>query len=379
MVLYKLIQEYRRSRESGSTLTLLNHDWNPMVTFKAIRESEKNPIQYIHYAIIFIVFAFVLYLIPVPAVVKLAIPAVLLVLVIVPITSQFFNYALPVLGWVALFFSSKFIPLQLRPPITVKVLPGMETILYGENLSQLLASYSSTFLDVLAWIPYGILHFSLPFVVAALIFLFAPPKTLRLYSFTFGYMNLVGVIIQNLLFACAPPWYKVLHGLEKANYSMKGSPGGLARIDKILGIDMYTSAFTNSPLIFGALPSLHSACASLDALWLCYLFPRFAPLWCVYVCWLWFSTMYLTHHYFFDLTFGCSLAIAAFYSAKLAGKLAINNKFCRWSYDQLDLFDPIKEDPLVTDNSFLIEDDLDVDDDVLFDDTSIEMRDMSTA
>ncbi|KAH3662268.1 hypothetical protein OGAPHI_005517 [Ogataea philodendri] len=379
MVITKLLQEYRRSKESGNTLPLLNTQWNPLTTLRSLDFREIRLSQYIHYTIVAIFFAFELYIMEIPVLAKPLIALTLIVLVTVPITSQFFNYALPVLAWVFLFFSSKYIPLQMRPPITVKVLPGMETILYGDNLSQLLASYTSTPLDIIAWIPYGILHFSLPFVVAALVFIFGPPKTLRVFSFTFGYMNLVGVVIQNLLFACAPPWYKVLHGLEKANYSMKGSPGGLARIDQILGIDMYTTAFTNSPLIFGALPSLHSACASLDAIWLSYLFPKFTPLWCVYVSWLWFSTMYLTHHYFFDLTFGCSLAIASFYSAKLVGKLAVNDKFCRWSYDMLNLHDPQVEDPLATDTSFLIEDDLDLEDDGFFDDTSIEMRDISTA
>ncbi|GME88050.1 unnamed protein product [[Candida] boidinii] len=158
----------------------------------------------------------------------------------------------------------------------------METILYGDNLSELLAGYKATVLDVLAWFPYGIVHFALPFIVAVLIWLFAPPTSLRSFGFAFGYMNLIGVIIQNI-FATAPPWYKILHGLEKANYSMKGSPGGLGRIDDLFGFDMYTTTFTNSPLIFGAFPSLHSACATMDALWLSYLFPKISWIFCIYV------------------------------------------------------------------------------------------------
>lgn len=293
----------------------------------------------------------------------------LLAIVTVPILAQFFGYGLPVLGWVFLFFTSRYIPLGLKRPITVTVLPAVETIFYGDNLSQVLASYTCTLLDLFAWLPYGIVHFALPFFVAGFIWLFAPPKTLRSFGWAFGYMNLVGVIIQDLLFPAAPPWYKVLHGLEKANYTMSGSPGGLGRIDKILGFDLYTSNFSNSPLIFGAMPSLHSACATMDCLWLCYLFPRWRPLWYCYVLWLWFSTMYLTHHYFVDLVAGSCLALTFFGWVLIDGRLPINDKLCRWSYTDIKYHDPVASDPLLPeagdsfamepldDSAFVIDDD----------------------
>ena len=77
-------------------------------------------------------------------------------------------------------------------------------------------------------------------------------------------MNLLGVLIQ-MAFPAAPPWYKNLHGLEPANYSMHGSPGGLGRIDKLLGVDMYTRVFQFINH-FGAFPSLHSGCCIMEVL-----------------------------------------------------------------------------------------------------------------
>lgn len=71
-------------------------------------------------------------------------------------------------------------------------------------MSNLLSAHKHAVLDVLAWLPYGILHFAGPFIVAAVIFLFAAPGTLRVYARSFGYMNLIGVMIQ-LCFPCAPP------------------------------------------------------------------------------------------------------------------------------------------------------------------------------
>ena len=230
---------------------------------------------------------------------------------LIPLTSQFFLPALPVFTWLALYFTCAKIPQEWKPAITVKVLPAMETILYGDNLSNVLATITTGVLDILAWLPYGIIHFSFPFVLAAIIFLFGPPTALRSFGFAFGYMNLLGVLIQ-MAFPAAPPWYKNLHGLEPANYSMHGSPGGLGRIDKLLGVDMYTTGFSNSSIIFGAFPSLHSGCCIMEVLFLCWLFPRFKFVWVTYASWLWWSTMYLTHHYFVDLIGGAMLSLTVF-------------------------------------------------------------------
>ncbi|KAH3679731.1 hypothetical protein WICMUC_000762 [Wickerhamomyces mucosus] len=222
----------------------------------------------------------------------------------------------------------------------------METILYGDNLSELLAASTNSILDILAWLPYGLIHFALPFIVAILLFLWGPPTCLRSFAFAFGYMNLFGVIIQ-LLFPAAPPWYKILHGLNPANYSMLGSPGGLARIDQLLHLDLYTTNFSkNSPVVFGAFPSLHSGSATMDALFLSYLFPKFTPLFIIYVCWLWWSTMYLTHHYFIDLMAGSLLSLIVFTYTKYI-HLPINEELKnRWSYVEIKKINIFKLDPL---------------------------------
>jgi len=167
----------------------------------------------------------------------------------------------------------RFIPAEYRPHIWVKVLPALENIFYGGNLSNILSAHQYVILDVLAWFPYGILHFGGPFVWAGLMFLFGPPGTLPVFARTFGYLNIVGVAIQ-LIFPCSPPWYENMYGLAPANYSMAGSPAGLARIDLLFGFDMYTSNFTASPLVFGAFPSLHSGNAVLEALFMSHCFPK---------------------------------------------------------------------------------------------------------
>jgi membrane-associated phospholipid phosphatase len=185
----------------------------------------------------------------------------------------------------------------------VKVLPALETIFYGANLSKFLSAHQNTVLDILAWLPYGIIHFGAPFVCSIVMFIFGPPGTVPNFARSFGWMNVVGVTIQ-LLFPCSPPWYENKYGLAPADYSIPGSPAGLARLDRLFGIDLYTSKFTASPMVFGAFPSLHAGSATIEALFMGHVFPQYRVLFFLYTLWLWWATMYLSHHYAVDLVGG---------------------------------------------------------------------------
>ena len=198
---------------------------------------------------------------------------------------------------------SRFIPSTWRPPIWVRVLPALENIFYGANLSNILSAHTSTFLSIMAWLPYGIIHFGAPVVCSGIMFVFAAPGTVPMFAKSFGWMNLIGVAIQ-LTFPCSPPWYENKYGLVPATYAVKGSPAGLAAIDELFGIQLYTPGFTGSPLVFGAFPSLHAGSAVMEALFMSHVFPKLTPLFTVYTLWLWWATMYLSHHYAVDLVGG---------------------------------------------------------------------------
>lgn len=258
-------------------------------------------------------------------------------LCLAPVFSQFFLPFLPTATYLILFYVCRFINPVYRPPIFVRVLPGLETIFYGGDLSATLSASTNSVLDIIAWIPYGLGHFGAPFVVSLIMFLFGPPKMLPTFHFAFGYMNIIGVSTQ-ILFPNAPPWYRLLYGLKKANYGMKGNPGGLSRIDKLLHANLYTSGFGNSPMVFGAFPSLHSADAVMEALFLAYVFPSSAPFVAGYVLWIWYATMYLTHHYFADLIGGGVLSLFVFYACRCTIMPQVERgKFGRWSYSKLKI------------------------------------------
>ncbi|GME78121.1 unnamed protein product [Ambrosiozyma monospora] len=342
VLLRRLYHEYLSAKKQYNSLIYLNTELRP-----TLKHFQNQPFQTkCNLSIVGSVFTVVLYVLPFNIFIKFLLFSALALLVTVPLVSQFFFFGLPILAWVFLFFSASKIPISWKPPISVKVLPALETILYGDNLSDILAASTNWPLDFLGWFPYGIVHFAAPFVVAALIWLFGPPTTLRSYGWAVGYTNLVGVLIQQV-FPASPPWYQNAYGLQPANYGMDGSPGGLGRMDEHFGFDMYTTTFQNAPLIFGAFPSLHSAMATSNALWISYIFPKSTPYMLAYVCWLWWSTMYLAHHYFFDLTAGSALAVSFFYVAKLNWTPRVKpDCFCRFNYTSIDLESLSLNDPL---------------------------------
>ncbi|KAL1755566.1 hypothetical protein FB107DRAFT_274732 [Schizophyllum commune] len=247
-----------------------------------------------------------------PAPWKWFIPLLYAIALIIPFTCQFFLRAIPIFAWILTFYSSRFIPEAWRPSISVSTLPTLESVLYGANISDILTRFTHPLLDIIAWLPYGVVHFTFPFVVAAFAWLFRGKEVLHLWARMFGYMNLIGVMIQ-IVFPCAAPWYELIYGLTPANYSMKGSPGGLARIDALFHSQGYTTTFSNAPVVFGAFPSLHAGSATMEALFMSHFFPQTTRYIFAYAAVLYWATMYLTHHYLIDVVGGACLATVCFY------------------------------------------------------------------
>jgi len=291
----------------------LDKSFSPSHTLQRIRQHTFTLSDYIYISFNVSLFTFWLYLMEAPGFpTKLLIPFLHITALLIPFTSQFFVPATPVFAWLITYYSSRFIPTAWRPNVSVVLLPTLESVLYGANISDVLTRYTHPFLDILAWIPYGVAHFTLPFFVAAFLWLFRPKQALHQWARIFGWLNLAGVIVQILL-PCAPPWYEVIYGLAPATYAVRGSPAGLARIDKLLHGNGYQIAFSGAPVVFGAFPSLHSACATIEGLFLSHFFPQVTKFIWVYVLILYWATMYLTHHYLIDVVGGTCLSVAAFY------------------------------------------------------------------
>ncbi|EFX00801.1 type 2 phosphatidic acid phosphatase [Grosmannia clavigera kw1407] len=319
-----------------NTIAALQISFNPVDGFRHLRQHRWSlyDVQYL-ITILFVIFSFVIASIPLPVCIAIVVGYSFLVLA--PATRQFFLPSVSIWAYLLYFFCSRFIPVEYRPHIWVKVLPALENVLYGANLSNILSAHTHPVLDLLAWIPYGLFHFALPAFTSAILFFFAAPGTVPVFARCFGYLSLIGVTTQ-LVFPCTPPWYELANGLSPAHYGMPGSPAGLARIDKLFGIDMYTTSFSTAPVPFGAFPSLHAADAVLEAFFLSYCFPRFRVVFVGYCGWIWWATMYLNHHYAVDLVAG-SLLSAFFYYVARAYFLPRRqlDKSHRWEYEYIEV------------------------------------------
>ncbi|KAL8684066.1 MAG: hypothetical protein Q9186_000097 [Xanthomendoza sp. 1 TL-2023] len=350
-----------RSRQSPTTsLASLETSFSPADTFRSLR-AHRWSFYDGQYLILIILGIFSLSIIASPGpIFKTVVATIILISLLLPVTRQFFLPFSSIVTWLIWFYACgllwynfkvnegadifriRFIDSAWRFPIWVRVLPALENILYGANISNILSAHQNTFLDIMGWLPYGIIHFGGPVVFSIIMFVFASPGTVPVFARSYGFMNLVGVSIQ-LLFPCSPPWYENMYGLAPANYSIKGSPAGLARIDKLFGIALYTPSFTGSPMVFGAFPSLHAGSAVMEALFMSHVFPRMRPLFIVYALWLWWATMYLSHHYAVDLVGGSLLAGVVFYVAKAKFLPRTQpNKMTRWDYD----YKEVGEDPV---------------------------------
>lgn len=194
----------------------LNFSFSPAVTLAKFRAHKFTWTEIGEHTFLTLLATFWLTLMTTPPFpLKLLIPILYGTALIIPFTSQFFVPATPVLAWVITFFSSRFIPASYRPSISVSLLPTLESVLYGGNISDILTRYTNPVLDVLAWLPYGVIHFTAPFVVAAALWLWrgnagnGKNEALKFWARAFGYMNLAGVICQ-IIFPCAPPCKSII-------------------------------------------------------------------------------------------------------------------------------------------------------------------------
>ncbi|KAI1979588.1 Phosphatidylinositol:ceramide phosphoinositol transferase (IPC synthase) [Ophidiomyces ophidiicola] len=335
----KIRSKLRSRLAPSSSITSLKTSFSPLDTLKAL-QSHRWTVYDGQYLVLVFLGIFSLAIIETPGpLVKTLVSLAIIIGLILPVTCQFLLPALPIFAWLIPWYGMQFIPSSWRPPIWVRVLPALENIFYGANLSNILSTHKHVVLDILAWLPYGIMHFGAPAVCSLICFIFGPPGLTPIFARSFGYMNVIGSLIQ-FLFPCSPPWYGNMYGLAPAHYGMPGSPAGLARIDELLGFDMYTSGFTASPVPFGAFPSLHAANATIEALFMSLLFPKFRAAFIAYTLWIWWATMYLSHHYAVDLVGGSLLAALTFYYAKSRFIPRVqHDKPLRWDYDYVEFGD----------------------------------------
>lgn len=174
-------------------------------------------------------------------------------------------------------------------------------------LSELVAAAPHAVLDVISGVTY-LLFLVVTFGLAAPMYLRSRPKMLEL-SLGFLLVNAIGWSVW-LLYPAAPPWYIDVYGKGPAVLSAASNAAGLLRLDALLGIPLTETIYSKSTNVFGAMPSLHVAYATLVA---CVAYPlrgayRAGTL--AFAISMAFSAVYLRHHYILDVLAGVALAVA---------------------------------------------------------------------
>ena len=173
-------------------------------------------------------------------------------------------------------------------------------------LSGIIASRTTPWLDVLCGATYFL--FLIEVVgTAAYLFFRARPKMLEV-SVGFFAVNIVGWVIW-LLYPAAPPWYVDQYGVGPVVLDAASSPAGLARLDALLRAPVAATFYAKSANIFGAMPSLHVAYATLVAFVVMPLGGWLRGLALGFAVSMAFSAVYLRHHYIIDVVAGIALAL----------------------------------------------------------------------
>lgn len=130
--------------------------------------------------------------------------------------------------------------------------------------------------DFITWFSYVLLHLIAPIVTAVFLYIYKPPGTMGAFALALGIQNTAG-FFTHVLLPSAPPWFTHLYGMhltekltKELNYETLGYAAGLTRMPFKLGTNLAAAGFKKSPIVFGAVPSLHGAMALQCGLWMFY-------------------------------------------------------------------------------------------------------------
>jgi hypothetical protein len=229
------------------------------------------------------------------------------------ITRKFITgFAIFVIYWIIYDYMKAF-PNYNYSTVHIADLYNLEKHLFGINISGKLLTPNeywrfngNTGLDImcgifyLCWIP-------VPMGFAVYLF-FKKRRAFLLFLLTFVLVNFIGFIVY-YTFAAAPPWYVQYHGFNFVAHT-PGNTAGLAKFDAYFNVSIFKSIYAKGSNVFAAMPSLHSSYPVIVLYyglknklgWVNILFATVT-------IGIWFSAVYLSHHYVLDVLAGISCAV----------------------------------------------------------------------
>jgi inositol phosphorylceramide synthase catalytic subunit len=200
-----------------------------------------------------------------------------------------------------------------------RALFGFDTAGGRVAFADVVAAHPHPALDLLCGAVY-LLYIAQVFATTSYLFFRKSPRAARL-GVAFAIANVIGWAVW-LLWPAAPPWYVDRYGVGPAVLSAASDPAGASRFDALLGVHVFSGYYSRAANVFGAMPSLHVAYATLPAL---VVWPLGGALRVATVAWallMAFSAVYFRHHYVLDALAGAAVAVAAERAARAALGLA---------------------------------------------------------
>lgn len=179
------------------------------------------------------------------------------------------------------------------------------------TVNEFFARHQHTVLDVasgflyLMWMP-GPIFFG--------IYLFYTKRRKQYFDFALSFLlvNIIGFIIY-YAYPAAPPWYVALHGFEFDPHT-PGNTAGLGRFDAYFGIHLFEGMYAKSSNVFAAMPSLHAAYPTITLFYALKNRIKLASVLFFFIMiGIWFSALYSSHHYVFDVLAGIFCTVTGYF------------------------------------------------------------------
>lgn len=251
-------------------------------------------------------------------------------------TRQFLLLASPLILKDILYDALRYIPFDWMTPIHIGDLYRMEGSLFGMTcageprlINECLALWAHPTLDVVCGFFYHLLN---PFVFLIFVALWKirGEEVTSRYAIGFLVMNLMAFATY-ILYPAAAPWYVEQHGFDQPIGPVVGQAAGLIHFDQIIGSNFSTRLYSQNPVVFGAVPSMHAGFTMFGSLYAFRIGKIFGSFIFFYAMTMWFSALYLQHHYLIDIVWGVGYALAAYGLVEFWLKDPVSQFFVRLS------------------------------------------------
>lgn len=234
-----------------------------------------------------------------------------------PKSRRFVLDFLPFVLFGALYDFLRIYPKSWAGPIQVVWPHRLELALFGFSSegvklipSDFFRFHHHPLLDLITGLTYS-LHMIVPLGFALTVWV-KNEKLARQFIWAFFLVNLLAFVTYIAL-PVAPPWYIELYGFTPADWSTPSFAAGLVRFDQLIGTPYFQGVYAKNAWVFGAIPSMHGGFPLLVILFAHKILRKgLIPLYGFMIL-VWFSAVYLRHHYVIDLASGVLYVVATFW------------------------------------------------------------------